>query len=146
MSAGWRNMTSSPFGRGGLKNFIIMNRLQEFKKSFRHAARGLKYVIKHEKNFQNEIAIGAIAVLAMIYFEVTRAEMIVLFVVISGVLVMELFNTVVERVVDILKPRIHPYARLIKDLMAAGVLVSSILAIVVGMLIFVPYIMEMLGT
>jgi undecaprenol kinase len=120
-----------------------MNRYQEFKKSLRHAARGLKYVITHEKNFQNELIFAMVVVLAIIYFEVTRAEMVVLFLVIAGVLTMELFNTVVERVVDILKPRIHPYARLIKDLMAAGVLVSSILAVVVGLIIFVPYIIEM---
>jgi undecaprenol kinase len=92
-----------------------MERLLQFKKSFLHALRGLKYVISHEKNFQNELVMGIIVVAAMIFFRVTRAEMIVLFLVIAGVLVMELFNTVVERVVDILKPRIHPYARLIKD-------------------------------
>jgi undecaprenol kinase len=121
-----------------------MERLAQFKKSLTHAARGLKYVIVHERNFQYELAVGIIIMLAMFFFQVTRAEMIVLFLVIAGVLVMELFNTVVERVVDVLKPRVHPYARLIKDLMAAGVLVASILAIVVGLLIFVPYMMEML--
>lgn len=122
-----------------------MNRIEQFKKSFQHAMRGLKYVVAHEKNFQNEIAIGTVVVLAMIFFKVTRAEMIVLFLVITGVLIMELFNTVVERVVDILKPRVHPYARLIKDLMAAGVLVSSILSVVVGILIFYPYLMNALA-
>jgi undecaprenol kinase len=122
-----------------------MNRFEEFKKSFRHAARGLKYVVVHEKNFQNELAIAFAVAVAMVAFRVTRAEMIVLFLVIAGVLVMELFNTVVERVVDILKPRVHPYAKLIKDLMAAAVLFTCILAIIVGLLIFVPYIMEMLG-
>jgi undecaprenol kinase len=120
-----------------------MERLLQFKKSFLHAARGLRYVIIHEKNFQNELAMGVVIVAAMIFFRVTRAEMIVLFLVIAGVLVMELFNTVVERVVDILKPRVHPYARLIKDLMAAGVLVTCVLAIIVGLLIFVPYILEL---
>lgn len=120
-----------------------MNRLRQFRKSFLHAMRGLRYVINHEKNFQNEVVIGMVVILAMIYFKVTRAEMIVLFLVIAGVLAMELFNTVVERVVDILKPRVHPYARLIKDLMAAGVLLSSILASIVGILIFYPYIIGM---
>jgi len=45
-------------------------------------------------------------------------------------------------VVDILKPRIHPYAKLIKDLMAATVLITSIVAVVVGILIFYPYIVD----
>lgn len=117
-----------------------MERAKQFAKSLSCAVRGLKYVTKHEKNFQNELAIAIIVIAGMIYFRVTRAEAVVLSLIISGVLVMELFNTVVERMVDILKPRIHPYARLIKDLMAAGVLVTSVLAIIIGLLIFIPYI------
>lgn len=116
-----------------------MNRLKEFGKSFRHALRGLVYALKNEKNFQNQIVAAIGVIIAMFYFEVTRAEMIVLFLVIMTVLIMELLNTIMERVVDILKPRIHPYAKLIKDLMAATVLLSSILAIIIGLVIFVPY-------
>jgi len=122
-----------------------MHRLIQFKKSFSHAMRGLRYVVNHEKNFQNQMAIALIVLIFMIYFSVTRAEAVVLLLVIAGVLVMELFNTVMERVVDILKPRIHPYARLIKDLMAASVLIASLLAIVIGILIFYPYISDLLG-
>ena len=59
------------------------------------------------------------------------------------VLIFELTNTVLERVVDILKPRIHPYARLIKDLMAAVVLISSIVSVIVGVIIFYPYIKDL---
>lgn len=117
-----------------------MNRLAQFKKSFSNALRGLAYVTKNEKNFQNELAAAVLVIIAMIYYHVTRAEMVVLFLVIAGVLILELSNTVVERVVDILKPRIHPYARLVKDLMAAGVLISAILATIVGLIIFLPHI------
>ncbi len=119
-----------------------MNRLRQFTKSLSFALRGLKYVLRNEKNFQNELAIGLLVVMAMIYFDVTRAEMVVLVIVIMAVLIMELVNTIMERVVDILKPRVHPYARLIKDLMAASVLLTSILAIIIGLLIFIPYIMK----
>lgn len=104
--------------------------------------RGLKYAVRNEKNFQNELVVGILVVLAMIYFHVTRAEMIVLFIIVMAVLIMELVNTILERVVDILKPRVHPYARLIKDLMAASVLLTSILAVIVGVIIFVPYILK----
>jgi undecaprenol kinase len=117
-----------------------MHRVKSFLHSMKHALRGLGYALKNEKNFQNEIFFGLVVVVAMVYFHVTRAEMIVLFLIICGVLVMELLNTIMERVVDILKPRVHPYARLIKDLMAASVLVTSILAVIIGVIIFVPYI------
>jgi len=105
----------------------------------KHALRGLVYVLKYEKNFQHEVAIALLVIIAMIYFRVTRAEMIILFLVIMEVLIMELLNTIMERVVDILKPRVHPYAKLIKDLMAATVLLSAILALIIGLIIFVPY-------
>jgi diacylglycerol kinase len=119
-----------------------MNRLKQFTKSLSFAVRGLKYVIRNEKNFQNELFVGILVVVAMIHFHVTRTEMIVLFIIIMAVLIMELVNTILERVVDILKPRVHPYARLIKDLMAASVLLTSILAIIIGVLIFTPYVMK----
>ena len=117
-----------------------MERILRFKKSLSYALRGLTYVIKHEKNFQNELVATILVIIAMIYFHVTRGEMIVLFLVIAGVLIMELSNTVIERVVDILKPRVHPYARLIKDLMAASVLLTALLAAIVGLIIFIPYV------
>jgi diacylglycerol kinase len=119
-----------------------MDRIRQFSKSMANALRGLVYVIKNEKNFQNELIIGMLVFFAMVYYDITRAEMVVLIIIIMGVLIMELFNTIMERVVDILKPRVHPYARLIKDLMAAGVLLTSILAIVIGLLIFIPYILK----
>lgn len=119
-----------------------MNRLKQFTKSLSFAVRGLKYVLRNEKNFQNELVAGILVVGAMIYFHVTRAEMIVLVIITMAVLIMELVNTILERVVDILKPRVHPYARLIKDLMAASVLLTSILAIIIGVIIFTPYILK----
>ncbi|MFA6026882.1 MAG: diacylglycerol kinase family protein, partial [Ignavibacteriaceae bacterium] len=96
-----------------------MDRFKKFGRSFRHAARGFQYVLTHEKNFQNELFIALFVVIGMFLFHVTRSEAIVLTFVIMIVLITELLNTVVERMVDILKPRVHPYAKLIKGLMAA---------------------------
>jgi len=117
-----------------------MQRLTQFGKSLSYALRGLSYAVRYEKNFQNEVIVMFLVFIAMIYYRVNSSEMVVLFLVIMGVLVMELLNTVMERIADILKPRVHPYIRVIKDLMAASVLVSSILAIIVGILIFIPHI------
>ncbi len=63
---------------------------------------------------------------------------------IMWVLIMELINTVFERIADVIKPRIHPYVRLIKDVMAAVVLISSLVAVAVGIIIFLPYVRELL--
>jgi diacylglycerol kinase len=55
------------------------------------------------------------------------------------VLALELANTALERVMDILKPRVHPYARVIKDMMAGAVLLTSLAAIAIAIVIFLPY-------
>lgn len=119
------------------------NQIMKIRKSFRHAFDGLKYAVSYERNFQMELMV-AVFVLALIFiFKIKNWEAIVLVLMIMWVLVTELTNTVVERVVDILKPRIHPYARLIKDIMAAVVLISAIVAIFVGVIIFYPYFREL---
>lgn len=123
-----------------------MKRIQSFAKSFSHAMRGLVYALKNEKNFQNELGVAILVIMLMWYFHVTRTEMVALVLVIASVLILELLNTIMERVVDILKPRVHPYARLIKDLMAAVVLVSSIFAVIVGLIIFLPYAFSMFAS
>ena len=117
-----------------------MERLASFTKSLRHAISGLEYALRHEKNFQYETLMALLVFGAMFYYGVSSSEMVVLFLVTMLVLVMELLNTVMERIADILKPKIHPYVRVIKDLMAASVLVSSLLAVIVGLIIFIPYI------
>jgi len=84
-------------------------------------------------------------VLMMVWiFKVKNWEAIILILIIMFVLIFELINTVVERVVDILKPRVHPYAKLVKDLMAAAVLISSIMAVVIGLIIFLPYVRNLI--
>ena|SRR4030043_2433409 len=116
-----------------------MDNLKKLAKSFHCAFRGLKYVLKNEQNFQLEILIGIFVILLMFALDIRDWQKVALFLVIFSVLAMELVNTIFERVVDILKPRVHPYAQLIKDIMAAAVLIASVGAIVVGVIIFYPY-------
>ena len=120
-----------------------MNSFRKLFKSFRYAVRGLKYVLKNEQNFQIEILGGIFVVILMYLFPTRSLEKIALFIVIFAVLVMELINTIFERVVDMLKPRVHPYAQLVKDVMAAAVLLSSIGAVIVGIIIFWPYFQDL---
>lgn len=120
-----------------------MDNFRKLFKSFRYASRGLKYALKNEQNFQLEILIGMFIVILMFLFPTRSLEKIALFIVIFAVLVIELINTIFERVVDMLKPRVHPYAQLVKDIMAAAVLLSSIGAVIVGVIIFWPYFGEL---
>src|SRR3990172_9980044 len=120
-----------------------MDNFSKLLKSFRHAFRGLKYALRNEQNFQIEVLAGILVLILMFLFPTRTLEKIALFIVIFAVLVIELINTIFERVVDILKPRVHPYAQLVKDIMAAAVLLSSVRAVILGVIIFLPYLKEL---
>ena len=75
-------------------------------------------------------------------FQVYVWEWIVLLLLIFFVLLLEIVNTVIERMVDILKPRVHVYVKEIKDLMSVSVLLAAALSIIVGLLIFIPHIID----
>lgn len=114
-------------------------------KSFSHALAGLAYVVRRERNFQIELFFATVVIFLIVFLDVKSWEAVILILMIAAVLVTELANTVVERVVDILKPKVHPYARIIKDIMAAVVLISSFVAVIVGIIILYPYFKEILG-
>jgi diacylglycerol kinase len=117
--------------------------IRKLRKSFRHAYRGLRYSILNERNFQIEIVVSAVVIALIFIFKVKNWEAIVLIFMIMWVLIMELINTVLERIVDIIRPRIHPYARLVKDVMAAVVLISAAVSVAVGVIIFFPYLKDL---
>ena len=66
-------------------------------------------------------------------------ERVALLLLITAVLVLELINSVFERISDGLKPRLHPMVKDIKDIMAGAVFLSSLVAAIIGILIFWPY-------
>lgn len=109
-------------------------------KSFRNAFHGLVYSISKETNLQIELFAAVLVISAMVYYKVEGWEAAFLVAAIFSVLVLEIVNTLVERLVNIFRPRIHPYARAIKDIMAAAVFMTAFGAALIGIIIFWPYI------
>jgi diacylglycerol kinase len=116
------------------------NKTKRVKRSFVDAFNGFFFALKTEVNFQIEIVLAAIAIVLMIFFRVTGTEALALILIMATVLLAELINTAVERMMDIVHPEQHPYVKNVKDLMAASVLVASIAALALGLVIFIPYI------
>ncbi|MFH1366403.1 MAG: diacylglycerol kinase family protein [Patescibacteria group bacterium] len=112
-------------------------------KSFRYACRGIIYAFQNEQNFRLQVIIAVIVCLFMWIFGVTRNEAIILFLLIFLVLILELINTTFEKLVDILQPRIHHYVAVIKNLMAAMVFLASLGALIIALLIFLPYLFRL---
>ena len=111
----------------------------KFGKSLRYAAKGIAVVAKEEQSFRIQLAVAAVVVAMMFGFGLRTPEKALLTLAIVLVLVLELVNSIFERMVDILKPRIHHYVEDIKDIMAGTVLVASVGALLIGLLIFWPY-------
>lgn len=115
--------------------------IKKFFKSLGYALKGIKYGLV-EQNFRIQIYIAAVVVIFMVYFQVKPWEIVALVLVIIFVLILELLNTIFEHLADILKPRLHHYVEIIKDVMAAAVLLASLAAVVVGLIIFWPYVFK----
>ncbi|MEK9130383.1 MAG: diacylglycerol kinase [Patescibacteria group bacterium] len=116
--------------------------LKKFLKSFEHSFQGLKNALIWEQNLKIELCISLMVIFLMFYFPTRNLEKVALILIIAAVLILELINTVFERLSDILKPRIHNYVKDIKDIMAATVLISSVAAIIIGFLILGPYLLR----
>lgn len=118
---------------------------RSFFQSFRWAGRGLRHVFRSERNFRVQ-ALGAGAVIAaMVAGGLAKTaplrpwEDVVFLLLIMMVLTMELLNTALEYFTDLLKPRLHNYVSVIKDIMAGAVLLTSAGALVIGIIIFLPH-------
>lgn len=107
--------------------------------SFRYAWRGIVYAWKTEQNFRSEIYISVLVLFMMFLFPLRPIQQVLAGLLVIWVLTLELINTVLERLADIVKPQAHPHIQAIKDLMAAAVLISAAGAAVIGVIIFYPY-------
>jgi len=118
-----------------------MIRIKRLFKSFIYAFKGLKKTFVEEQNFKIQTFFALVVIVLGAFFRISKIEWCIIVFSIGTVLLMELANSAVERVTDILKPRIHDYAKEIKDIMAAAVFLASFVAAVVGLIIFLPYIL-----
>lgn len=113
-------------------------------RSFKFALKGLRYVFKNEQNFRIQLLVGLLVVIFIVILPVEHWEIIALFLMITMVLILEIINTIFEKIVDLLKPRLNSYVEVIKDMMSAAVLLASIVASIIGLLIFIPYLLDLI--
>lgn len=116
-----------------------MIKLNRLLKSFIYAFRGLFKVFREEQNLRVQAVIGILVIILAWFFNITNIEWSILFLAISIVILMEIINSAIERITDVLKPRINNYVKEIKDIMAAAVMTASVIAVIIGILIFWPY-------
>ncbi len=119
-----------------------MIRVQDLCSSLRHALRGVCVVFNAEQSFRIQVIGAACAVAAGIGFQISTYQFLIILLLIGAVLTLEIINTIFERLVDSFQPRINPVVRDIKDIMAGAVLIASVVSLLVGIVIFWPYVVK----
>ena len=111
----------------------------KFIAGFGHAFRGLWYALRTQRNTRVHVSFAILAILLGIVLHISAVEFAMVFVAITGVFIAEMFNTVFELCVDLASPEYHPMAKIAKDVAAGAVLLSAMLAIVIGLFVFGPH-------
>jgi diacylglycerol kinase (ATP) len=110
--------------------------------SFNAAIEGIIYTIKTQRNMRLHFLFAIMIILFSIFLQLERTELLIVCFTVSLVLICEMFNTAIEKVIDLITSDFHPLARIIKDVAAGCVLIASILAVIVGYLVFAKYIIN----
>lgn len=105
-------------------------------KSFKYAWNGLKTVWREETNFRVEVFAGLCIVVSIFYFNLNLVESSLIVFAITLVLVSEIINTIVEDICNKIQPEQDQVIGKIKDMSASFVFLSSLGALVVGILVF----------
>ncbi len=112
-------------------------------KSFGYAFKGIKMALS-QRNLKIHVACAFIVIALGFFFQITTIEWCMIDLCIGFVIALEIINTAIEYVVDLVSPQFNELAGKIKDIAAGAVLVVSISALLCGILIFGKYIVALL--
>lgn len=116
----------------------------DFKKqmrSFKFAWKGIMTCAGHEQNITFHLIVAILVVVAGFVFDITKAEWAAVVICIGMVITAELFNSSIERLVDMVSPQWQKIAGEVKDIAAGAVLVTAVAAAIVGIIVFLPYLL-----
>ncbi|MFW5821385.1 MAG: diacylglycerol kinase family protein [Bacteroidota bacterium] len=121
----------------------MQNKKQKFSlrkrlKSFVFAFAGMKILQKEEHNFRIHLMAAILVVATGFILKISSYEWIAIVLAIGFVFVVEILNTAIENITDFISPDEHPSIKRIKDMAAAAVLVSAIVAVIIGLIVFLP--------
>lgn len=108
-------------------------------RSFGYAWKGLRSCVGKEQNLSFHLIATVIVTLAGFVLGITCTEWMIIILCIGVVIAAELFNTAIEKLVDLVSPGQHPIAGQVKDIAAGAVLVCAVATAIIGLIIFVPY-------
>ena len=113
-------------------------------KSFGYAWEGITAVIKKERNMKIHCCVMILVILAGAIFRIAAWKWCICFCLFGLVMSLEIVNTAVEAVVDLVTEERKPLAKLAKDAAAGAVLLAAIMAVIAGLILFLPEGLEFL--
>lgn len=120
------------------------NYFQKRSMGFKYAFNGIWQVLKNEPNFRIHFFAAITVILIGLFFSISNYEWLVICLAIGSVLCAEIFNSAIEKIVDLIHPEPNKKAGIIKDISAGAVLVIAITAAVIGLLVFIPKLIDLL--
>lgn len=112
--------------------------MKKFLMSFVYAARGIRFAFRGQRNIKVQTAIGGIAIALSVALKIPVVELAVVIAVSFLVVILEMFNTGFEKLIDVISPEYHKEYGKIKDIIAGVVLMSAIMSVAVGVIILGP--------
>lgn len=112
--------------------------------SFKYAFNGIWQMAKKEANFKIHIVATFLVILLGLICNLSNIEWLIIVITIGCVMAAELFNSAIERLIDLVHPQQNKQAGLVKDISAGAVLITAIAAAIIGFVIFIPKIIEWL--
>lgn len=109
-------------------------------KSFVYAFKGIGYALKTQGNMKIHLGISLLAIFLSFYWQIKTLEWLIILVMIGLVCSMEMLNTALEALADALMPETNRLVGIAKDVAAGAVLWTALISVVVGIIIFLPYI------
>lgn len=114
--------------------------------SFKYAFDGIWEAFKEEPNLRIHFIIAILVLLLGWFLHISTGEWIAVILSIGLVISVELTNTAIEAVVDSFTSDNHPGAKMAKDISAGAVLIIALMALSVGVFIFLPYFLNLFGS
>ena len=123
----------------------LKNRIESYKtssnvlKSFKYAFSGIIYVLKTSRNFKIQLIFAVLSLMIGFLLQISKSNNVILIATIMSVLILEILNTSIESIVDlVVKKEFSSLAKISKDTSAAAVLLASINSVIIAVYIFIP--------
>ncbi|HHW49696.1 MAG TPA: phosphatase PAP2 family protein [Clostridiaceae bacterium] len=105
--------------------------------SFNNAIKGIINTIRTERNMKIHITASVLVILLSFLYKLSRTEFLIVLIVAALVLICELFNTAVEKLIDLITDVYHPKVKIVKDIAAGAVMISAGVSLIAGYVIFI---------